>query len=398
MKDTLFIQFYSKTKKYNLEGSVSFYEVDNGFSDTWDLCKSKGDFLWVNLESDESHELPIQVGTAYVSVCYLTHLYRTYEWAIRYPNINFIAGGPATNPNKYQVDDSLIPKNLNIITCTVEEYFNVPNFSYPWKLELPTDESENDALSFMYTLSNICYWNKCIFCSFSDLKLRKRPEIKFGFKNVTYSGHKTVNLYSPSISPIQLDILLSNLTYDEKTRYDIFIRADKEIREVLKKVLIKKQKDLAFCKFFLGVEFPSNRMLKHMKKNNTVEDFLETINVLSEYGDKKNLIMHLPFILRWNNLESSDILELDKFLNKLDSDKARFVFSIYPIEVLINTPIYNNNMYEIEQKLYVGPFYYGFKPRVSKNQINLSKQALELLNNQKIKTFDYSGITMESTN
>ena len=78
MSDTLFIQFYGKTKS-------GWFDLCNGFSDTFDLCKSKGDFLWVEHEQDydkcyeedtyENIPLPIQKGTVYVSASYVNHLY-----------------------------------------------------------------------------------------------------------------------------------------------------------------------------------------------------------------------------------------------------------------------------------------------------------------------------------
>ena len=65
MKDTLFIQFYSKTKS-------GWFDLCNGFSDTYDLCKSKGDFFWMEHEADndkwyeektyQDRPLPIKKG------------------------------------------------------------------------------------------------------------------------------------------------------------------------------------------------------------------------------------------------------------------------------------------------------------------------------------------------
>ena len=42
----LFIQFYSYNEKFNR------YDLGNGFSDTYDLCKNNGDMIWLN------HNLP----------------------------------------------------------------------------------------------------------------------------------------------------------------------------------------------------------------------------------------------------------------------------------------------------------------------------------------------------
>ena len=376
--NSLFVQFYNTINNR--------YDLINGFSDTYDLCKTKGDFLWI--DENKPYKLPIQKGTVYVSVCYLTQLYIVYQLAIMYPDIKFIVGGPVTNTN-YWVGKTLIPKNINIITCTVEEYFGVPNFSYPWKLELPEIE-QYDTINYMYTLDNYCYWQKCIYCSFKPIKPNSRTNIDFGFLNVEHTGKQVINLYAPSISPSKLYTLLSKLTYDKNIRYDIFLRADKKIKEVLKKLLIEKGDKFPFCKFFLGIEFPSNRMLKFMKKNNTVEDFLNIIEMLTEFGYGKQIIMHLPFILRWNNLESSDIIQLEQFLSKLDYNKLNFVFSVYPLEILLNTPLHNDYYIDIDEKLYRGPFCYGFKPLISKEQIDLSQQALNLLNNQPVDIYDYT--------
>jgi len=47
MRDTLFLQFYNKTKS-------GYFDLCNGFSDTYDLCKSKDDFYWTEHEIDRT--------------------------------------------------------------------------------------------------------------------------------------------------------------------------------------------------------------------------------------------------------------------------------------------------------------------------------------------------------
>ena len=398
MNDTLFVQFYSRTESFNPRfKNISHYEVCNGFSDTWNLCKSKGDFLWINHSKQEKSygtdiikdvdpDLPIKKGIVYVSAYYLSHLHQVLKWAIRYPNIKFIAGGPACSPKVYKVDETIIPSNLTIINCTVEEYFGVPNFSNEWKLELP-NEDHSMTLNFMYTLMNTCYWGKCVFCNFSKQKARFRPEIKFEFLNVDYQGNQRINLYSPSVTPKQLKTILGDTSYNEKIRYDIYLRANKNERDVLKELFINKQNNFPSCKFFLGIEFPSNRMLNYMKKNNTIEDFIDTIKMISEYGNKESIMIHLPFIMGWDNLLPSDVSDMEYFLKKLDHKKTKFVFSVNMLRAFLNTPIYD--MYTPHKDLYVGPFYYGFKPVVEKNQMELIDQCMNLLYDQGVTVLDY---------
>ncbi|MBW2633674.1 MAG: hypothetical protein JRE14_06025, partial [Deltaproteobacteria bacterium] len=97
MKDTLFLQFYNQIKG-------AYYDLCNGYSDTYDLCRSKGDFFWTEHETDRtkwhddttytSRQLPIDKGTVYISAIYVNHLYQAYMWARAYPNIKFVVGGP----------------------------------------------------------------------------------------------------------------------------------------------------------------------------------------------------------------------------------------------------------------------------------------------------------------
>ncbi len=100
VKDTLFIQFYGRT------GS-GWFDLCNGFSDTWDLCSGKGEFLWIPLElnpdlwyKEEAYQpipLPIKKGTIHVSASYVNHLYQAYLWALAYPDIQVIVGGPVAS-------------------------------------------------------------------------------------------------------------------------------------------------------------------------------------------------------------------------------------------------------------------------------------------------------------
>lgn len=399
MNETIFVQFYSRIENTNprFKGQ-SIYELCNGFSDTYDLCKSKGDFVWINHskqlkgygKNTDNHpdiDLPISKGTAYVSAYYLSQLYQVYMWAEKYPNINFIVGGPSTNPRNYIADDFSFPSNITIVNKTVEDYFEVENFSYPWNLELP-NEDHDLTLTYSYTLRSSCYWGKCIFCNQSQGS-RIRPKINFEFKNVEYSGKQRVNLYTPAMTANQLKILLYDLEYNENIRYDIYLRGNKSEREALKEILQNKTNSYPQIKFILGVEYPSNRMLTYMNKNVTVEGILETIKVLSEFGHH-DVQIQLPFILGWDNLIPSDLADMSNFLDQLPYDKIKFSFSVNLLTAKPNTYVFDN--YEIGEKLYYGPFYYGFMPKIDKGQMYMTKQAVNMLFDHDVTVFDYSNI------
>jgi len=402
MKDVLFIQFYSRIENINprFKGQ-SIYELCNGFSDTYDLCKSKGDFLWVNHSKqlkgygnneqiDIDISLPINQGTVYVCAYYLSQLYQAYKWALLYPDIKFIIGGPSANPKTFIVDYNIFPSNMTITEDTVEEYFNVPNFSYPWKLELP-DEPHDMWLTYSYTLRSSCYWGKCSFCNQSQETqgTRERPKINFEFEDVQYDGKQRVNLYTPSMTAAQLKVLFYKLEYKEDVRYDIYLRGNKSERNALKEIFETRTSQFPQTKFFIGVEFPSEKMLLHMNKNATVDGILKTINMISQYGNE-DIQLSLSFILGWNNFDNNDIDCLNDFLNKLPYDKIKISFSVNLLTARPHTYVFDN--YEKKRKLYIGPFFYGFMPLISDKQMLYSKQAINILFNQPVTVFDWHKI------
>jgi len=377
---------------------MSLYELSNGFSDTYDLCKSKGDFLWFNHSKqikgygnnehiNDDVYLPIDKGTVYISVYYLTQLHQAYKWAMMYPNIKFIVGGPSAGPKNYIVDPKIFPNNLIIVDSTVEEYFNIPNFSYPWKLELP-DEPHDMWLTYSYTLRSSCYWGRCSFCNLS-YGTRERPKINFEFEDVQYDGKQRVNLYTPSMTASQLRTLFYKLEYKEDVRYDIYLRGNKSERNALKEIFEARSTQFPQTKFFIGVEFPSEKMLLHMNKNATVDGILKTINMISQYGNE-DIQLSLSFILGWNNFDQSDMNSLKDFLNKLPYDKIKISFSVNLLTAKPYTKVFDE--YERKTEKYIGPFFYGFMPKISDEQMSYSKQAIDILFDCGVTVFDWHNI------
>ncbi|MCA1793078.1 MAG: hypothetical protein LC660_04255, partial [Desulfobacteraceae bacterium] len=209
MRDTLFIQFYNKTHS-------GWFDLCNGFSDTWDLCRSKGEFLWIPLDMDTDQwydenaytriPLPIQKGTVYVSASYVNQLFQAFLWANQYPDITFVVGGPVASerycaePGWHSVHFKVehpLPANLVLTGQSVESLFGVPEFSGRWHLEVPADIPANSRIYFSYTLENQCYWKKCPFCSIaqhSSDHFRKRKVLDLAFTDLEYTGHKIVRL------------------------------------------------------------------------------------------------------------------------------------------------------------------------------------------------------------
>ena len=147
MQDTLFVQFFSAVRD-------RYYDLCNGFSDVTALCRQHGDFFWQEHTADPSNwedettynrPLPMKSGRVFVSAVYAHHLYQTFIWARRYPDIAFVVGGPVAaergggadgwKPLYIDVQNpESIPSNLTITGKSVEDWFGVPNFSFPWEL------------------------------------------------------------------------------------------------------------------------------------------------------------------------------------------------------------------------------------------------------------------------
>jgi hypothetical protein len=378
MRDTLFLQFYSKSR------FSDYYDLGNGFSDTWELCKSKGDMIWFEYDGllwstvdalvrdiaplwkCETVELPIKKGTIYVSALYVMHLYQCLVWAKKYPNIKFIVGGPAVRSDLYVVEEEM-PSNLIITSQTVEELFSVPNFKYDWKLEVPDNVSGKDII-FSYTLDTSCYWSKCIYCNYAFCKQRIRDDITFGFENVEHDALKIVKLNSPSLTPKLLDDVIPRLPRNNDIKYDMYIRSCKAENDALKRVI--RGTETLNMKFISGIEYPSDRVLKMLDKGITVKEILNTINIF----DKSSHELLLFIILFWDNLQESDLDDMEKFIDVLPHSVKIALTRIF---VKPYTKLFDE--YEPAKQVSIGPFYLGFIPKINQDQIELSKRAKQII-------------------
>ena len=400
MTDTLFIQFYTQTNS-------GWFDLSNGFSDTWDLCRTKGDFLWMPHEQDndkwyeeETYQdipLPIQKGTIYVSASYINHLYQAYTWSLHYPDIRFIVGGPVAaersisknewNSVHFKVEKEL-PTNLTLTGQSVETLFNVPEFSGTWKLEIPETVPEDSKIYFSYTLENQCYWKKCPFCSIAQHcreHFRKRKNLGLEFKDMDYTGHKIVRLNTGSITPDHIKAILPNLPVADDIEYRFFMRAAKAETDALKQVVKKFDRGTPDCTLGFGIEFPSDRMWKYLTKGTIMSEVIETLEFCMETGFKVNANV----ILGWNNLVEQDLKDLEGFMDILSGNtvttlQLRWLFA-HPY-----TKIYET--YEgVEDTIRMGPFNCGFNVKVNTRQKELNLAAAKIIKEK----CDLKGIKLE---
>lgn len=375
-----FVQFFSKIKYSHPTYPLNIYELCNGFSDTWDLCKKMGNIIWIEHRLQEKTlgksnletyiEFPQKADEIYVSAFYISQLNQALLWAKEMPETKVIVGGPAALPKAFILEGEL-PDNFIITNKSVEEYFGIENFSYDWKLEIPEIEEKNYTLSYTYSVDTFCYWAKCIFCNYS-LTRRRRPNINFTHFPKFKDGNQRINIYSPSPSPKFLNYALIRLPYHRKIRYDLYCRPKKGEQNAFKNLLENHIMKIPRLKVTIGVEFPSNRMLDYMRKGFTVEEILETIDIISNID---NLIINIPLILGWNNLTKDDLKCLENFMLKIS--KYNYVVNINTLFAKVFTPIHET--YEIGKKQTFGPFYSGFFPKLNDKQKELNKEACSII-------------------
>ena len=364
--DTLFVQFYSKTSYPPL-----CFHLGNGFSDTYDLCNRKGDFHWVRYHYEKIvvEELPIKKGTVYISSLFVGQLHIAYLWAKKYPNIKFIVGGPGVH-SSYLVGE--IPKNLLLTEKTVEEWFEVPNFSGKWNLQIPKEIPANDTIYFTYVLDNRCYWGNCIFCSYDNARTltanRIRKDIKFEFEKINYNGKKMIRLGTDAIAPKHIRILNKLPLVKNLDSYKAFLRAGKKELNTIKS--LDNLDWLDIIRFNIGLEFPTDRMWKYMKKGYDTETVVELLNFL-----KKNFIIKI--IIGWNNLIEDDLINLERFMKRIPTGENRCTVKLGNLYAIPGT--YIHETYKKGKEYFLEPFYIGFKPYLTKDQIELNNTAKDIV-------------------
>ena len=392
--DTVFIQFYSKTKS-------GWYDLSIGFSDTWDLCSNRGDIIWIEHEADndkwydetiyEDRPFPIDKGIAYISASYVNQLYQAVVWAGQYPKVDFIVGGPVASERctgkdswqsvHFKVEGDL-PKNLTLTGQSMESLFQVPEFSGGWKLQLPDAVPDHNRIYFSYTLENLCYWKKCPFCSIAQHTpdhFRKRDHIDLEFKNFEYDGHKIVRINTGSITPAHIKSVLPGLPVKEDMEYRFFMRAARAEADALQQVIRQLDGQLPDCTLGFGIEFPSQRMWQYLDKGTHMAEVIETLTLCHQNGLKVNANV----ILGWNNLVEKDLEELSYFMDHLSKDavttlQLRWLFA-HPFTRIYDT--YDG----VQNALRLGPFNCGFNVQLNPEQMALNLAAADIIQDKCMK-------------
>jgi hypothetical protein len=402
MLNTLFMQFFSQRKN-------TVYNLLNGFSDTYDLCRRHGDFYWMPDEPDDrcwyqydlyaAKPLPIERGTIYVSALDVNHLYQCWVWAREHPDIRFIVGGPVASerdtqsagwdPAYVQTTDPL-PENLTLTGKSVEEWFGVPEFTGPWRLDVPADIPAGSHIYFSYTLDNACFWNRCIYCNIGlhdRRNVRRRREMAFEFKNLSFDGTKIVRLNTGSITPRQLRDLLPALPQGKGFEYRTFMRPANSENKALQAAVLACNGKVPDIVLGIGVEFPTRRMLAHVDKGFAPEELIRSLEICVEYGIGVNGNM----IVGWDNLTAGDLTELEGFMRQIP-ERA---FKNMQLRWLYAHPYTAVHEHYHGKPIHFGPFYQGFDVELDDLQmVALNQRAVDLIETYAaVKGFKIEGLS-----
>jgi radical SAM superfamily enzyme YgiQ (UPF0313 family) len=121
----------------------------------------------------------------------------------------------------------------------------------------------------------------------------------------------------------------------------------------------------------LGIEFPSDRMLRHAGKGVDKEEILESLRICGANG----VAVNGNVVLGWNNLREEDLRELEDFLERMPegamtSMQVRWLFAHPHTEV---------HATYTGEPIRLGPFYVGFRAEIGPGQTLLNRAAGELL-------------------
>jgi radical SAM superfamily enzyme YgiQ (UPF0313 family) len=114
--------------------------------------------------------------------------------------------------------------------------------------------------------------------------------------------------------------------------YATYTRGDKFSRVGLEKLLPNLQIDPKYLGFNIGIEFPSDSILKYMDKGLSVSDHLDFIKLCCE----NEIRLHFNFILGWKNTTIKEVKDVEFFLNKLSSISKpnTITANIYPLTIV----------------------------------------------------------------
>lgn len=356
-----FIQFYTVRKVPN---SYSFYDLYNGYSYIADLVNIR----WIDMRLEE--EFIPKHEKIYVCVWYGHHFGIAMNWARKYPKNQFYIGGPLFQTSEIRCGNKhfILPKNMHIITGTLEHHFNLPINLKNWKLDFPYKDL---VWQYSYYIGIYCYWNGCTFCHGPRSHGNHdavRAKLGYDLEPLLTAPPGLVYLSCPAPTPKMLVDILPKLDYSNK-KYFIYLRGSAKELEALKS--IQDKINIKQTIFGIGVEFPSDRMLKIMNKGIKLQEYTNIIKFMKSINSRTNLF----FIAGWPELIQQDLDEAKRFLDDIDiygNKRFRHVWGNLNLEKIVDPIHKTENVSGMK-------FIVGYQPVMTETQKRLNDRFKDML-------------------
>jgi len=324
-----FLQFYVK-EDYLFFDTVPFTNFHNGLSCVWGLVEDEGSkFYW--MESGSKEDPPITEGDLYVSCWTNVEFTMVHNWALKFPNLNFKMGGPLMYYDTHL--ENKIP-NFNCLKGNAEDLLYNGNIS--WGLKIPEIDGP---IGYSVTLlkNRGCWWGKCTYCCRNAIPIYR--DYVDHVPIIDHPGHKYIWLYTCAITRKLMHKLYPTFPDRDDVTYASYIRGDQYSLDAYRDVLPKLKMNPKYLSWDLGIEFPGDKMLKHMNKGATTKNYLDFIELATKHGN----MMHFNFILNWNNLTNLDVKQVSDFMHSLSdiTDGSNITADIYPLFLMDDRPMFH---------------------------------------------------------
>ena len=344
-----FVQFYHR-ESLLWDRSTEVTVLKNGLSTVWKRIENMnhGPFVWVDMDSDFSFNYPS--GIALVSVYYKSELFRVLEWAKQRPDVEFHIGGPIVDtwPLSKEIENSL-PNIKSHHKILIEDFLfeqQVAPLAH-WDLKVPMNlENPNISYGFSISKHNGCWWRKCTFCK------QKNVPTYLNYSEIPvidYPGTKHIWINTYCMRPKDINLIYPNLPDRDDVKYASYLKLNRSSIEALDKAFYFTKCDTSNLAFNVGIEMPSDRILKIFNRGVSLSEYIDGINFLLRHKCKVsiNLIHRLGF------MKQSDIDDVRRFADGIShNDLSNLTANIYRLHISPERPLWD---YLIENGVFVKP-------------------------------------------
>jgi len=176
--------------------------------------------------------------------------------------------------------------------------------------------------------------------------------------------------------PAKMLKLYSTFEKRDDVHYATYTRGDKFSKKALRNLLPNLQVDPKYLGFNIGIEFPSDPILKYMDKGIVVKEHLDFIEVCCE----NNIRLHFNFILGWKNTTINEVKDVEFFLNRLSkiSKPNTITANIYPLTIIEGRRMFSDYTKDELEQFDTDYTVTSAMPKLNNEQTKLNMEIKEL--------------------